>query len=378
MKRMRGSMRLWSVLLTAVLAGGTASAGVLPSAAEPDAAETESTPSSSAKSPAVKSEDVKEVATTPPALLPTTKSGLPVPGNVRVLVDAQSAAPTGVAARPGVPRTLRVLIFQPEGGRLTWEQLNQLYTERGVLLPSARPVFSMASGRKPRAGGGAAAVSVGVDEETNLYASGIGEVLALGMRRGSPFTGLVVYAVVLGGVSDTTQGALYARQTASRLAASALGLPIRVVPAAVVSLVPAGAAAAGPQSRLQGAALQQLLAGIQQAPQLSPQVRRLAVGLISQANTVTYSTWRTAQPLSTKNFFAFYTQAAIQRTWGLPLTRDETDPVQPTVLFQRPDTRTVVMIRAQPAPPAANGKASTTLFILEMEGNINVGALLGK
>jgi hypothetical protein len=272
---------------------------------------------------------------------------------------------------------LRVLLFQPEGGQLTWEQLNQLYTERQILLPAARPVFSMVT--RPEAAGPAAARTVA--EETNLYVTpATGETLALGMRQGGPTGGLLVYAVVLTGIADTTQAALYARQTVSRMAASALGLPAaRVIPAAgVVSLVPAGATAAGPKSRLQGPALRQLLLGIEQAPQLTPQIRRLAVGLIGQAHTVTYSSWRTARPLTAKNFFTFYTQPAIQRTWGLPVTRDETDPERPTVLLQRTDNRTVVMIRAQPTPPGINGKTSTQLFILEMEGNINVGALLGK
>lgn len=310
---------------------------------------------------------------TPPAELTAPpvapKSRLPYPAGSRLLVDAVGVAPSAPVA-PGLSAAgglVRVAIVLPPAPARDLAALLRPLVSAGLLPPEAQPVLSVQAASR----GGSTP-----PDEANVY-EGPGGTVALGLLRGTR-AGPAAYTVAFDRRVEPAQAVAVARATALRLAATALaapGVPARPGPA--VSLVPAGAVPLGPQSRVQGVALQQLAAGIQQSPQLTPRLRRLAVGLLGQATAVTYSSWRTAAPLAGSAFAAFYSQPLILRTWGRPVVRDETDPQRPTYLFQRPDGRGVVMVRAQPHTPRSGGKPVTTLYLLEMEGAISLAGLTG-
>lgn len=308
----------------------------------------------------------KAEAAAPYALAQTSR--LPYPTGADRWVDAVSAGTVSVnvpGAGVAMIRKQAVMVFRPAGDRMRWEDLEGMYSAAGILPPGAAPKLSLLKlpEGEPPAGSGNAF-------EDRVYRTRIpGEHVALGLIRNLRTQNLLVYAVVLSSKLNDAQALLYARSTVESLAEEARQQRLKLPP-------PAGAAPVAGVIRLQGAQLRQLQQSLVADPTVSPAVKRMAEVVLPQATAVTRSVWRTRAPLADREFFTHYTAQARARGWSAPLSRDESEPGRPTLLFQRPYNSGVVLVRAQPTTGAqALVQPSTTIFQFEMEGTINVSAL---
>jgi hypothetical protein len=313
---------------------------------------------------------VEPAAAVAPAPL-ATNSRLPYPADADRWVDAVSTQAVIVSV-PGVGdvtvRKQSVLVYRPAGDRMRWEDLIAQHVAAGTLPAGAEPRMQMLK------------LPEGEREGTNTYEDRVyatrvpGEHLTLGMVRNLRTQHLLVYAVLLQSKMEDTPALLFSRDTAGRLAEQARQRRI-------ATPVPAGAVAAAPVIRLQGAQLRQLQESLTSDANVSPTVKRIAQVVFPQATSVTRSVWRTAAPMSDRAFVDYYLGEARRLGWGAPVSRDETHVGKPTLLFQRPYSGGVVLLRAQPTPVTTATpipRASTTIFTFEMEGNINVSALLTR
>jgi hypothetical protein len=184
------------------------------------------------------------------------------------------------------------------------------------------------------------------------------------------------FAVVLRGKLSPAQAGLQARLIVDELLEKAEAE--RLAPP-----VPPGAQPAAAQIQYDRAGLAQMRQAIEQQAGVSPRVKQMARVVMSQATRLNYSVWRTSAPLSDQAFIQYYVEETGRLGWGPPISKDETQPGRPTLLFQKPNNAGVVLIRAQPAPAAArpNGPLlppSTFIYVLDMEGTINVASLRPK
>ena len=307
-----------------------------------------------------------------PGLVRASKSGLPYPAGGDVWVDLQG---TATAPLPGVPldgiRKLQVLVIRPRGDQLTWEQFGQVYVDHGLLEPRPKAGMSLLDAPNVELAVPGAVLN---HEETNLYPTRAGQRLVLGLVRNLRTGHQLAYAVAIDGNLDNAQAIAYGKYVAKLLSGAAQ--VARSAPP-----VPPLAQPDGPVARLQGVHLQQLLNNLRQAPLLAPRLKRMAEVVIPQASAITLSKWRTPTPMADQAFFTFYLQAAANLGWGAPVIQDATHAGRPTLLFERPNNSGVVMVRAQPTPQnplEPRAFPSTTIFILVMEGKIDVGALRVK
>lgn len=297
-------------------------------------------------------------------------SRLPYPAGAERWVDALGSNAVNVSI-PGagvtVIRKQAVLVFKPVGDRARWEDLEAMYVAAGILAPGAEPKLRLL---KMPEGEPARAASTNAFEDRVYRTRVPGEHLALGLIRNLRTRNLLVYGVLLASKLNDAQALLYARSSVETLTEEARVQRMQL-PA------PAGSVPAAGVIRLHGPQLRQLQQSLVADPGVSPAVKRMAEVVLPQASAVTRSVWRTQGPLSDRAFFDHYTAQARARGWGAPLSRDETQPGRPTLLFQRPYNSGVLLLRAQPTParPEALLQPSTTIFCFEMEGAINVSAL---
>ncbi len=297
------------------------------------------------------------------------KSHLLYPPGAEVWADATGTLPA--TAGPGTPVSLlhvRALVFRPVGDSLTWSDHTALYTHRGLLAPGQKPSFSavkVATGEEKTADPDANT------EETNVYVprSG-GQFLVLGFFRNQRTQHQLAYAVLL-------QGSLTITQAVEQGKALATSLARQVKLARLGPPHPPGAVASAPSRAVTGPALQVMLQSIERSVLVSEKVKMIARIVIPQSTRIELWTFRTAAPMPDTEFVQFYADQARKLGWGEPISRDETQPGRPALLFQRPDGG-VAMIRAEPTPIAGGTpgvRPSTYLFVLMMEGKINVSSL---
>jgi hypothetical protein len=299
-------------------------------------------------------------------------SRLPHTPGADIWVDSEGmpdarAVPPVAGVQAGVIRRVQILVFRPSGDKLTWDQLTSLYAEEGILPRAAKAeptsLFSV-----PRAQGQPLDPNA-VAEETNVYRTRVpGELAVMGLSRNLRTQQQFVYVAVLSGKIDNIQAVIYAKSMVNELMVQALAR--RAGPP-----VPPGAVPAGQAVRMEGMQLRQLLQAIEQNPGIGPQVKKIGREVLPQATAVTYTSWRTPAPLSDSAFFDFYAREAVKLGWGPPVTKDETQPGRPTMLFQKANGQGVVMVRAQAAPPGPVGQVSrptTLIYVLDIEGKIDV------
>lgn len=312
-----------------------------------------------------------------PPLAP--KSRLPYPAGAEIWVDAEGVP---LAAVPGVElgavKRVRVLIFRPAGDRVGVPELVPLFVAAEILPPNPRPVLSVLAGLPPVPAAAAAA-----RHDLHLYKTrNPSELLGLGLRRHlvpGPQPGPVVaYGVVLTGRVEPAGAAVQVQAIVDSLAA-------REAVARLAPPVPPGSVLTS-QVRVDGPRLPLLVRNIEGDPTVPVRMKEITRAVIPQARMVLLHTWRTPGPLSGKAVVDFYLEQAAQRGWGPPVSRDESVPGQPMLLFQRPNDEGVLMVRAVttplPAPgvPAAPGApssraAATMIVILEMPGRIDLDRL---
>lgn len=306
----------------------------------------------------------------PAGVLLGEQSRLPYPVGADRWVDAAGADAVTVNI-PGVGftaiRRQAAMVYRPQGDRMRWEDVTSMCVKAGVLPPNPEPKLTLT---KVPEGEGAA---VGNAFEDRIYRTRTpGEHLAMGLIRNLRSQHLLVYEMLLTSKLNDAQALLYARGTVEGLAEEARQRRMQL-PA------PPGGTPLGSVIRLQGAQVRQLQQALARDPNISPAVRRMADVVLPQATTVTRSAWRTAVPLADKEFFDFYTAQAKLRGYPAPISRDESHPERPTLLLQRPYNSGVTLVRAQPSPAGeGGGAAGTTVYVFDMDGSINVDALVTK
>jgi hypothetical protein len=297
-------------------------------------------------------------------------SQLPYPKGAEWWADAQG---TPTAMPPGMQMTdvqrVQALVYRAKGDALTWEQVTGMYVEQGILPP--KPAFVLQSLLNPRS---LPPIAEPVVEEVQVYITQMGGAfLVLGFYRYPSSKQLLGYSVLLSGKVSAAQALVQGRAIAEELIKSAWVK--RLTPP-----VPPGAEAAAPVQRLEGRRLRDLLQAIQRNPNVSARVKEMARVVLPQATAVTFYQWRTQAPVSDRAFFEFYIGQADRMQWGPAVSRDETQPTRPTLLFQRPNNEGVIMVRAEPTTPVLGqvNRASTTIFVLVMEGKIDISSLRSK
>jgi len=300
----------------------------------------------------------------------SSKGGLPYPADAELWVDAQvGRTPVALGTFRGTVQKMQVVAFRPKGDALAVGEIEPLFVAARLLEASTKPVLELITPPAPlNPGGGAVAY------DTLVYRTGRpSEILVCGTIRNPAMPQQLAYAVLMTSNLDAGQAFVHARRTVEPLVVEERARRLSV-PA------PAGAKVAQPRYSLAPEQIRQLLRGIEQDAAISPRVKEMARVLLPQATGLTFSAWRTQAPLSDQRFFNYYTQQAAALGWGAPVTRDETQPGRPTLLFQRPNSEAVVMVRAQPTTPRPGilHVPATTIYVLVMEGNINVGAVRGR
>ena len=294
------------------------------------------------------------------------KSALPLPMGAELWVD-QAGRPTDTIA--GVPtgaiERMRVLAFRPKTA-MNVEQFAALCVAQG-LLPGGQPAVLNSS--EPPKGE--------AQNQEDVYTFPTGQAdqwLVLGFIRNLRTQNQLAYAVMVDGQVTAPQALAQSRALLTVLAENARQQRITPTP-------PAGATSSDASRRFVGPALGQMLQGIRRDPLVNPQVKAMAGAVIPQASSVTLHKWRTVAPLGDEAFFDFYTGQASRMGWGLPISRDARQPGRPTLLFQLPDGAGVVMVRAQATPivgPGAAPRPATILYVLVIEGRIDVSALTAR
>lgn len=331
--------------------------------------------------PAVKEAPVKTEPTSVTIRVMRGKlSQLPYPEGADVWADARSDAAVSVPVNGrGTFRLdkVSVLVFQPAGQTLKWETLVALYTNHGLLPPSAEP--KLEAKELPQ---GDLTVPAGV---VNLYQSRVyrtitpGEHLVLGVIRNLRSQNMLVYAVqvssklgdgeILGPVKAVVDElAEKARLERERLEKQKGGEPR---PRRMV--VPPGSIATGPTLKLDGGRLRRMRDSLLRDASLTPQVRQALGTMLSRATEVRYSTYRTATQLPDQEVVDFYTKEGQKAGWGTPASTDTMPAGQVTMLFQ-PKRGGAVLVRGQATPsnPALKIPSPTTLlYLLEVDGNID-------
>lgn len=296
------------------------------------------------------------------------KSELFHPSDARIWADAAGAV---VSTLPDVPRNtvlqVRALVFQPKGDNLTWSELTQMLALKGALRAGQKPVFSAA---KLATGEAATADPEANTEETNVYAGRTpDEFVVLGFIRNQRTQHQIAYEVVLKGPISAVQATAQGRSLSTMLALTykfnTSGPPR-----------PQGAVPTGPSRSLAGQQLRLLLESIEKSPTLARGVKSTARVVIPQATKVELWNFRTLQPFSDALLVNFYMNEAVKLGWGTPISRDESQPNRPTLLFQRPNETGVVMVSAEPVPPVPGSGSATLISILVIDGKINTGSLV--
>lgn len=246
---------------------------------------------------------------------------------------------------------------------MPWAEIIRLYGVQGILGSRPEPLFRAAS--NPRKTGEHLDPELNA-EETRVYAAGHGGLLVLGWLRNLRSEHLLVYAVLIQGKVSNVDAVTQARSVVTELGRQAklkrFGPPR-----------PEGAVADGPEHRLQGPQIQQLLTTIQQSSFASPRVKEMSASILPLATSVTLTRWRTAAPLSNADFFNFYIEQAADMGWGRPVVRDESLADRPSLIFQLPGGTGVVMIRSQPT--GAPVRPVTIIHVLYIEGRIDTSKL---
>lgn len=288
---------------------------------------------------------------------------LPYPAGAEVWVSQvgrpQSATP-GVL--PSSIQKIQVLIFRPADDTLRWSDFARIYVDQGIVAPNTEP-FKFLS--LPRAANPLADI-----EETSAYMTrNEGEVLVLGTirRPGNGFT--LGYTVLVKGKLSKVQAMMQAPPVVKQFLYQEKTR--RMVPP-----MPQGSAAYTPTVRVTD------IRSIQQAiltkAEISQRVKEMARVILPQATAVTVSSSRTPQPMTDKEFFDFYAQATAKLGWGPPISRDETQPTRPSLLYQLPFNDSVVMIRGATGTMAGTIRPSTYINTLVIEGRINTSALRAR
>jgi hypothetical protein len=297
------------------------------------------------------------------------KSRLPYPSGVDRWVDARSDDPVTINV-PGAGATLiqrqAALIYRPQNDRASWDSLGVLYEKAGILNPKAAPkltLMKMPEGEAPK----------GNAFEDRIYETRTpGERLALGLIRNLQSQHLLVYQMTISSKMNDAQSLLYARSTVEGLAEEARVERMRLPG-------PPGSTSIGSVITLRGSQVRTLQNALTQDAAVSDEVKRMATVVLPQATSVSRTAYRTATHLSDKEFFDYYIAQARQRGYTAPISRDESHPGRPTLLFQRPYNSGVTLVRAQPTTNTIQGGLNpTTVYIFEMDGAINVDALTSK
>ena len=302
------------------------------------------------------------------------KSRLPYPSDADVWVDAGGAVravvPAPGAGAPAIIQEARVLVFQPRADRLSLERLTALFAGSGILAAAQKPVLEASAVPPVKEGVADPNLNAG---DARVYATPLpDQVLVIGLIRNIRSQNQLAFAVLFRGKLRPAQALLEARALVNDLAGKAKtrrqGLP-----------VPPGAEPADTTVRLEGPALRQLQISIEAAPGISIKVKEMARAVIPQATAITRSTWRCPGRLSDARFAQFYRQEAEKLGWSL-VSEDVTQSGRPTLLFRRPGGEGVVMVRAEPGPTlvGAATRPHTIVYILAMDGKINVNSLLPK
>jgi hypothetical protein len=195
------------------------------------------------------------------------------------------------------------------------------------------------------------------------------ELLVLGIQKNAKTGQQQVSAVLFSGRLDRNEALGQAQALITELT-------VRAAAARDSVPVPTGSVPAARETRFSGAQLQAMLGGILQDPSVSTRVKEMARVVLPQATSLRFSVWRTRDYLPDAAFFDFYTQQGARLGWGQPLTRDQTQPEHPALLFQRPNNEGVVMVRAQPAAQVRPGTMRTShIFVLVIEGKIDASSL---
>lgn len=297
------------------------------------------------------------------------KSRLPYPPGADRWVDAAGADPVTVNV-PGVGFTsLRgqaAMVYRPQGDRMRWEDLTAMCVKAGILPADPQPKLTMLKVPEGEQ------ATTGNAFEDRIYRTQVpGQHVALGLVRNLRSRHLLVYEMQLTSKLNDAQALLYARATIESLAEEARQQRMQLPG-------PPGGTPLGSVIRLRGAQIRQLQQALAKDPTVAPAVRRMAAIVLPQATTVTRRAWRTAVPLGDKEFFDFYTAQSKQRGYPAPVSRDESHPSRPTLLLQRPHNSGVTLVRAQPTAGVEGALGSTTVFVFDMDGNINVDALVAR
>lgn len=299
-------------------------------------------------------------------------SKLPVPAGSEIWVDVEGSGPIilpapGLNTSPVVQRS-SVLVVHPRGDALAWEEWLRMFHHAGMVAENAAPLLRSSTPATAAAPGGPPAPPTG---EYRVYGTRVAtEFLVLGIQKDPKSGQQQVSAVLFSGRMDRTQALTQAQSLIAELTA-------RAVAARGAVPVPAGAIPAAQEIRFSGAQLRSMLTGILQDPSVSPRVKEMSRVVLPQATSLRFSVWRTREYLSDASFFDFYTQQGARLGWGQPLTRDETQPNHPALLFQRPNNDGVVMVRAQPSsmPRGAASRVPAHIFVLVIEGKIDASSL---
>ncbi len=300
-------------------------------------------------------------------LAPTTR--LPYPMDSELLVDRQPAMMPSI---PGLPanavRKCLIAAFRPRQP-ISLDELARAYVA-AQYLPNQPGVALEVSETAP-----ANATTV---RQARVYRSVLpDEYVILGSIRETRSQAQILYGVVISGNIGRAEALVRAEPVVSGLISSyvleertrRLQIPI-----------PGGSQPSSPMIRIEGLGLVQLAASIEQSTVVSPRVKEIARIVLPQASGVTHMAWQTPNRISDKGFFTFYLQQAEKLGWGQPVSQDQTRVGHPTLLFQRPANQGVVLVRAQPTPLVTGklNKPSTTLYILVIEGRIDVTTLRSR